>query len=127
MSPGTLVTFGPDTGERCTRHTTSTSRSRCSRARPTTPDAPVSRTVRRGLPDALTVPCGLTIWTGISYPQSRKWCSGGALLEQAGELAEVRPDDLGLGLFDDRLHRAAESAAEARLSREAIPEGRARG
>src|SRR6516164_201815 len=52
MSPGTAATWGPETGERCTRHTTSRSSSRCSRARPTTPDAPVSRTVRRGAPGA---------------------------------------------------------------------------
>src|SRR6516165_4151476 len=123
MSPDTAVTFGPETGERCTRHTTSKSRSRCSRARPTTPDAPVSRTVRRALP----MRCGPAIWTGISYPQSSQWYSGGALLEQAYELVQVRPDDLGLSPLDDRLHRAAEGAAEAGLGREAIAKGRARG
>ena len=89
-------------------------------------DAPVSRTARRSAPGAPPTLCGPEIWTGMSYPQSGQWYSGGALLEQADELAEVRPDDLGLGPLDDRLYRLAESAAEAGLSREAIAEDRAR-
>src|ERR1051326_2244326 len=85
MSPGTVVT--PDTGERCTRHTTSKARSRRSRACPTTPDAPVSRMVRRTVPDALPMLCGP------------------AMTKVSSMAGMVSPDSGGL-LYPSRAHQA---------------------